>query len=54
MPKFLVRLYVERIVEAYVEAKNEKEAKLKAFSWDNLIDETTDMETIKDVEVVKP
>jgi len=49
MPKFFVRLAVERIVDGVVYAENEKEARKMALSWSNICDEETVSEDIIDV-----
>ena len=52
MANYVVRLTIERIATASVEAKSEEEAKKKAFDWSNLDDELTESEEIIDVEVL--
>jgi len=52
MVRFIVGLAIERCAIAYVDAKNEEDALKKARSFSNLIDECTEYEEIKDVEII--
>jgi len=52
MKTFIVRLSVEKLVNAYVKARDEEEAKLRAMDWSNIYDEETESEEIKEVEVL--
>ena len=52
MPKFVVRLYVDKVATCVVYANNEEEAKKVAFDWSNICDEETESEEIKDVEIL--
>ena len=52
MARFIVGLAIERCAYAYVDAKDEKDPLKKARSFSNLIDECTEYEEIKDVEII--
>lgn len=47
--RYNISILVHKVVEGYVEAKNEEEAKEKAFNWDEIKDETTEDEEIKEI-----
>lgn len=52
IPRYVVGLEIARYATAYVDAENEEEALKKAKEFQNLIDESTEYEEIKDVEIV--
>jgi len=52
MPRYVVGLEIARYATAYVDAKNEEEALKKAKEFQNLIEESTEYEEIKDVEII--
>jgi len=52
MPRYVVGLEIARYATAYVDAENEEEALKKAREFQNLIEESTEYEEIKDVEIV--
>jgi len=51
--KYEVKVLIEKTIWAEVEAKNKKEAEEKAFSFHNIMNELTDEEEIKEVEVLR-
>jgi len=52
MPRYIVGLEIIRYATAYVDAENEEEARKKAMDFRNLIDESTEYEEIKSVEII--
>ncbi len=53
MKRYKVILTTEKIIEAYIEANDENEAKIKAMEWNNLKEEETREEIIKSVDDIK-